>query len=51
MKSGPNTEACPGPSTKEPNTHLSMMEKLPLTSSPSMIEKYSAIIESPLGFN
>ncbi|WP_341815840.1 MULTISPECIES: ankyrin repeat domain-containing protein [unclassified Wolbachia] len=51
MKSGPNTEACPGPSTKEPNTYLSMMEKLPLTSSPSMIEKYSAIIESPLGFN
>ncbi|OCA05849.1 ankyrin repeat domain-containing protein [Wolbachia endosymbiont of Trichogramma pretiosum] len=26
MKSGPNTEAFPGPSIKEPNTHLSMYE-------------------------
>lgn len=46
MKLGPNTEACPGPSTKEPNTHLSMIEKLSLLPLYSAVGKYSAVINS-----
>ncbi|MHC3898273.1 UNVERIFIED_CONTAM: hypothetical protein LBW93_05195 [Wolbachia endosymbiont of Nasonia longicornis] len=46
MKLGPNTEACPGPSTKEPNTHLSMIEKLSLLPLYSAVGKYEAVINS-----
>ncbi|WP_353280516.1 ankyrin repeat domain-containing protein [Wolbachia endosymbiont (group B) of Cyclophora punctaria] len=46
MKLGPNTEACPGPSIKEPNTHLSMIEKLSLLPLYSAVGKYEAVINS-----
>ncbi len=46
MKLGPNTEACQGPSTKEPNTPLSMIEKLSLLPLYSAVGKYEAVINS-----